>query len=74
MCTAHSLLYSGVSVWGEDFPEQSPPDGKPPWTETPLDRYPTVMWPVVHVGNRITHSCKNITLPQTSFGISIDTF
>ena len=31
------------------------------------------MWPVVHAGigtpcvNRITHRCKNITLPQTSF-------
>ena len=31
-----------------------------------------VMWPVMHAGKlppvtRMTHGCKNITLPQTSF-------
>ena len=42
----------------------------------PLDADPLVMWPVLHAGkptppptpvNRMTHRCKNITLPQTSF-------
>ena len=41
----------------------------PPWMKTTL-----VMWPVMHAGKPrppwtewMTHRCKNITLPQTSF-------
>ena len=73
MRTARSLLYGGL-------PDRHPPGQRsarqrPPWTETPdsLDRDPPVMWPVMHAGketppvNRMTHRCKNITLPQTSF-------
>ena len=37
-----------------------------PWTETPLDREAPGQRPPV---NRMTHRCKNITLPQTSFEV-----
>ena len=52
---------------------------QPPWMQTPPggrpspEADPLVMWPVMHAGkpsppvNRMTHRCKNTTLPQTSF-------
>ena len=44
-------------------PDRAPPGQSPPWTETPPDRDPQTDTPL----NRMTHGCKNITLPQTSF-------
>ena len=83
MRTARSLPYGGVSVW-ETLPwtetplDRDPLDRDPLWTEIPsgqrppLDRDPSVMWPVVHAGTetpppvkRITDRCK--TLPCCNF-------
>ena len=64
MRTAHLLPYGGGGV----SPTETLPQTETPWTETP-----PVMWPVVRAGtghppvNRMTHRCKNITWPQTSF-------
>ena len=61
--------------WMQILPECRPPlDAGPPWMQTPPCRLLLVIWPVMHAGeptppplNRMTHRCKNITLPQTSF-------
>ena len=56
MRTARSLPYGGVYVWG--LPNRDPPlhrdplGQRPLWTETPLDRDPPVMWPVVYAGTK----------------------
>ena len=52
-----------------------PPVADPLQAEPPVDADPSVMWPVMHTGkptppppvDRMTHTCKNITLPETSF-------
>ena len=81
-CVPPARYCMGGSPWqrppGHRSPRQRPswtetPWTETPWTENPLDRDPPVMWPVMHAGtetppvNRMTHRCKNITLPQTSF-------
>ena len=71
MRTARSLPYGGVCPGS--LPDRDPSDRDPQtyqWTETPLDRDPPwteTPWTETPPVNRMTHRCKNITLPQTSF-------
>ena len=70
------LILIRNTVWGisltETPPGQRPPRQIPPSVQRPPSgQKPLVMWPVVHAGtetpstmNRMTHRCKNITLPQ----------
>ena len=61
-----------------DLLDADPPEADPPGRQITLWRQTSflwrlVMWTVMHAGkptptvNRMTHRCKNITLPQTSF-------
>ena len=59
MHTTCSLPHSEVSV------HETPLDSESPQTETPMDRDPPEQRPFSV--NRMTHTCKNITLLQTSF-------
>ena len=78
MRTACLLPYGGLpnrdTPWTEtpktETPTERPPGQRPTQTETSL-----VMWPVVNAGtetpppmNRMTHGCKNITMPQLRCG------
>ena len=50
-----------------DSLDRDPSRQRPPWTETPSHATCDACWDRDPPVNRMTHRCKNITLPQTSF-------
>ena len=66
MHTARYLPYKGVSVRGS-LPDSDPLDRDSPGQRPPLAARQEVTSYRDPSVNRMSHICKNITLPQTSF-------